>query len=474
MTLPGSSRGGPDRIYREFLARRRAGEALEFEEFCEQWPQLAEQLQLRHEQYELFRQHGQDLEALALEAPRSDPRGDRSFFHRWGAESRQTEPVRKSPPRLEAGARIGEFRLLERLGQGGMGEVWQAEQLCVGARVVALKFVLPERLNERLLGYFRREVRASGRLKHPNLVTIHDYHEAEGLAWIAMECVEGSFTLRDFLKSAPAGDEDLPELQREAALLVERVAQGMQAAHGVGVIHRDLKPANILIDPGGNPKVADFGLARIADEVSISAVHDFAGTANYASPEQFHPRHFELDHRTDIYSLGVILFELLTARRPLDGESYAELAAQVLRVDAPDPRLVRPAISPDLSLIVGKALQRNPALRYPTMSAFATDLRSFLAGEVLETRFLPALPSLEGAETAVLPRPSRLQSWGIDLPCLLHRRRSRLRIACPVFLRIGAGDRYFLIRVPGEGVENDFLPIGGVLKYSDGEELSGV
>jgi serine/threonine protein kinase/formylglycine-generating enzyme required for sulfatase activity len=287
---------------------------------------------------------------------------------------------------LVPGKVVGDFRLLALIGQGGMGQVWEAEQVSLGKRHVAVKFVRPERVTERQLELFAREARAGGRLHHPGIVTVHGYGQSDGLAWIAMEFVSGAWTLKDFLDEVTRASEVPAGYDRRAARIVAEIAEAMQTAHEAGVIHRDLKPQNVLIPAEGHPKVTDFGLARILDESALTQTGDFAGTYLYMSPEQVEARRAGVDHRTDVFSLGVVLYELLALRRPFEGDTIHQVAAQILSKDPPDPRTIRSKMPRDLAVIAGKALEKERDKRFQTMREFAADLRRFLADEPIHAR----------------------------------------------------------------------------------------
>jgi len=276
-------------------------------------------------------------------------------------------------PGLEAGKVIGDFRLVELIGQGGMGQVWEAEQVSLRRRV-AVKFVRPERVTEKQLDYFAREARAGGRLAHPGIVAVHGYGKDDGIAWIAMELVEGCWTLRDFLDDLAREDEVPEDYDEQVARFIAQLAEALQAAHTAGVIHRDLKPQNILIAPDEKPKVTDFGLARITDESGLSETGDFAGTYFYMSPEQVAAKRMGIDHRTDIFSLGVVMYEMLTLRRPFQGDTTHQVAQQIVLKDPPDMRVVRSKIPRDLAVICGKALEKDPDRRYGSIGALAEDI----------------------------------------------------------------------------------------------------
>jgi len=282
--------------------------------------------------------------------------------------------------RLEPGQRIGRFQLRSFISKGGMGQVWMALDQDL-QREVALKLVLPDRIRGRDLDQFLREARAGGRAQHRNIVTTLAYGTDDGLPWIAQELIEGSWTLKDFLEEQRKSEALAKTYYRDVAALVAQIADGIQVAHEAGVIHRDVKPANILINSDGVPKVADFGLARVADDSFHSVTGEFAGTWAYMSPEQVTAKRIGMDHRTDVFSLGVVLYELLALRRPFEGDTAAQIAERILFVDPPEATTVRSQCPAELALICAKALQKSPAARYETMAEFAADLRRHLANE---------------------------------------------------------------------------------------------
>ncbi len=290
-----------------------------------------------------------------------------------------------------AGRRLGDFTLLRRLGKGSQGEVYEARQESLG-RLVALK-LLSNRLafNEDGLQRFRREAEAGGRLNHVGLVTVHAVGTTDGVHWIAQELVPGGRTLADLFDEA----RRLPELPRDwptrMAELFARVAEALHAAHEAGVVHRDVKPFNILLSEDGQPKVADFGLALVQDELSLSHTGDLAGTPFYMSPEQVRGERSALDRRTDVFSLGATLYEALTLSRPFAGDRERLLAA-IVQDDPPDPRRLNPHVPRDLSVICLHAIEKLPARRYATAGALAADLRRHLDGDAILAR-PPRLPT---------------------------------------------------------------------------------
>ena len=275
-----------------------------------------------------------------------------------------------------AGRVLGGFRLVEELGRGGMGVVWEAEELALGRRV-ALKLVLDARLRAPgTLERFRREAEAAARLAHPAIVAVLSVGEADGLPYIAQELVPGGVTLADHLATLRETDELPPDHFRRTAETFLTLAEALAAAHAARVLHRDVKPGNVLLADGTRPKLADFGLARLEGAEALSITGTVLGTPHYASPEQTLGR--ELDARTDVFSLGATLYEALTLRRPFEGDRLEQVLRKVREEDPPDPRALRSKVPADLAVIARKALEKRPQDRYADMAAMADDLRRHL------------------------------------------------------------------------------------------------
>jgi Tol biopolymer transport system component len=274
------------------------------------------------------------------------------------------------------GTGLGHYRVLEKLGAGGMGEVYAAEDTTLGRRVALKRLPLEMAADPERLQRFQREARAIAALNHPNVVTIYSVEEADGVQFLTMELVEGK-TLGDLI---PEGGLPLEELLRLAVPLVDAVA----AAHQHGIVHRDLKPANVMLATDGRLKVLDFGLAKLKPEVgttdttclatpSLTRQHTIVGTVAYMSPEQAEGR--PVDQRSDIFSLGVVLYEMACGRRPFGGDTAVSLISAILK-DTP-ARLsdVKRSTPPSLDRIVTKALAKDPALRYQRARELLNDLQ---------------------------------------------------------------------------------------------------
>ena len=276
---------------------------------------------------------------------------------------------------------LGPYEILEELGRGGMGRVYAARQIGLG-RIVALKVMGDASRNADFELRFLREAQTAARLRHPNLVAVHDFGRADGQLYFSMDYIEGGDLARRL--------RGRPFAPWEAASLLRKVTLALAHAHAEGVLHRDLKPSNILLD-GDEPKLADFGLAtQLEAGGDLTAVTGVLGTPHYLAPEALREGSAALSVASDLYALGVVLFELLTGRTPFAGASPGALAALVENSEPPSPRLLAPAVPRDLETIVLKCLERDPARRYVSAVALAEDLRRFLDGEAIVARPLSA------------------------------------------------------------------------------------
>ena len=276
---------------------------------------------------------------------------------------------------------VGDFRLLKKLGNGGVGQVWEAEKLSLKS-LVALKILKPQFSFSALsLARFQREAEAGGRLNHDGIVKTFGVGESNGVHWIAQELVEEGRTLADHLAKARLQTELPVGWYRNTCELFAQIADAIHAAHQTGVIHRDIKPQNILITAENKPKIADFGLAQIHDDLQLSRTGEFLGTPFYMSPEQAMSKRVDLDHRTDIFSLGVTLYEALTLVRAFDGDTSQQVFQKILTEEPPAPQRLRSRIPTDLAVICGKCMEKGPERRYATMEQVADDLRRHLRHE---------------------------------------------------------------------------------------------
>ncbi len=209
-------------------------------------------------------------------------------------------------------------------------------------------------------------------------MAVYSVGEAAGHRYIAMELVEGRRTLRDLIDETGHAPELPAGHYRRVAELFAAVADALQVAHEAGVVHRDVKPRNILIAGDGRPRVADFGLAKIAAEESLTETGQIAGTYCYMSPEQAQAERMGVDYRTDVFSLGSTFYEVLTLTRPFEGDTSHQVLLKVVHHDPPDPRRIRSRVPGDLSVICMKAIEKRRDHRYQTMRALAADLRRHL------------------------------------------------------------------------------------------------
>jgi serine/threonine protein kinase/formylglycine-generating enzyme required for sulfatase activity len=368
-------------VFARFVAERGEDDAVDFETWCARQPDVAASPELAAR---LAKLHAASNARLgALEAPQGRDLSTTHFRPRERA--RGAKPSESPEGALRPGQHIGPFVLQSFIAQGGMGQVWVAldEKL---RRQIALKLVLPGRVDLRSVEFFAREARAGGRLAHPNIVTTLAHGSDGGLAWIAQELVEGSWTLKEFLDELRAADTVPKDHYSRVAEVVAQLADALEAAHAAGVIHRDVKPANVLIAPDDRPKLTDFGLARLSDESLLSMTGEVTGTYNYMSPEQVKGLGSAIDHRTDVFSLGIVLYELLTLRRPFDGDTTHQIAEKIINFDPPDAAKIRSQCPRDLAVICSKALEKDPVRRYQTMAEFAADLRRHLANEPIQAK----------------------------------------------------------------------------------------
>jgi WD40 repeat protein len=352
-----------DIIYAEYLARERSGERPVATEYRQRFPAFAE---------ELSRQIGLHRALETVDDDRDVEVGPSELSETSLFES----PA--DPPQFDVS-----YEILEEIGRGGMGVVYRARQVALN-RFVALKMVRAvDATNQELLARFRSEARAVASLRHPNIVQVYDFGEHDGLPFLAMELIEGG-TLAARLNGNPWP-------ARPAAALMIKLAEAVQFAHDHRVIHRDLKPANVLVasdQEGLDVKVTDFGLGKFfQDEISPhTQTGAFLGTPSYMAPEQAGGRTQDIGPATDIYSLGALLYELLTGRPPFCGSSPMEILQQLTASEPIPVHRLAPHTPRDLATICDKCLNVEIGRRYPSAAELRADLERYLAGVPVHAR----------------------------------------------------------------------------------------
>jgi predicted ATPase/tRNA A-37 threonylcarbamoyl transferase component Bud32 len=285
----------------------------------------------------------------------------------------------KSDWHLENGRQISHYRIIEPIGSGGMSEVYLADDERLG-RKVALKVLPREMLNDRIrLRRFQREANAVSALNHPNILTIFEFEQDNGVHFFASEFVNG-MTLRKRLDSGKLKVIETLEIAIQ-------IASALQAAHDAGVVHRDIKPENVMIRVDGYVKVLDFGLAKLTEKVTLGEADRtltqryslpgmIMGTVTYMSPEQ--ARGTRVDPRSDIFSLGIVLFEMLTGRPPFRGDTATDVLAEIIQTDPPPPGTINKQVPAELDDIVTRSLEKNPANRFQSTAELVSELKSVL------------------------------------------------------------------------------------------------
>jgi eukaryotic-like serine/threonine-protein kinase len=305
----------------------------------------------------------------------------------------------------------GRYRIQRKLGAGGMADVYLAEDQELGRRV-AIKILNGRHANDdQFIERFRREAKNAAALNHPNIVSIYDRGEAEDTYYIAMEFLDGR-TLKELIVSRGAAPINV------AIEYARQILSALRFAHRHGIVHRDIKPHNVLVDAEGRVKVTDFGIAR-AGTSQMTETGSIVGTAQYLSPEQ--ARGGEVDPRSDLYSLGVVLYELLTGKTPFDGDTPVEIAMKHLSNAPKPPSKLRPDVPPELDKVVLRALAKNPDERYQSADEMEVDLERVARGAPVSaatasTQILPAAPIAAADSTAATmiapPPPTRAR----DIP----------------------------------------------------------
>ena len=366
------SRDQIDRLAEDFLARYRRGErpsGNDIENYAQQFPEIGDQV-------------AEVIQVLLL-------------MENLGAESADADGNASIP----IPEKLGEYRIVRELGRGGMGVVYEAIQAELGRRV-ALK-VLPavSLLKSSQLERFRREAMAAARLHHTNIVPVFGVGVQDGVHYYAMQLIEGQsldYVLKDIRRqrsvggsketardggavtspTAISGNSNQQEFARAVARIGQQIADALEHAHSQGMLHRDVKPSNIILDQEGRAWLSDFGMALLDDSEPLTGSGDVVGTLRYMAPERFKG---QSDARSDVYSLGLTLYELLTAKSPVFDVDRAKLIHQVLNEVPPAPRTIDPTVPRDLETIVLKAICKEPAHRYSSAADLGDDLGRFLA-----------------------------------------------------------------------------------------------
>jgi eukaryotic-like serine/threonine-protein kinase len=354
MSEPTDREARIDAALAEFLAARDAGTPLDPTAFLARHPELAAEL-------------GSFLT-------------DDARMHRATDQPDNTVTLPQSPAAPLGRVRyFGDYELLEEIARGGMGVVYKARQVSLN-RTVALKMILAGRLaSEADVRRFQTEAEAAASLDHPNILPIYEVGKHEGQHYFSMKLVQGT-SLAQRLAESPR------TAVRGLVFILSQVARAVHFAHQRALLHRDLKPANVLIDHDGTPYVTDFGLAKkVGADSSLTQSGAVVGTPSYMSPEQAGGKG-GVTTAADVYSLGAILYAILTGRPPFQGDSVVETIRQVIDRDPPHPRTIDPAADRDLSVITLHCLQKEPAKRYPSAAALADDLDRWLRGEPIAAR----------------------------------------------------------------------------------------
>jgi len=279
----------------------------------------------------------------------------------------------------ESDRSFGDYELLGRVARGGMGVIYKARQICLN-RIVAVKMMLPGLLvSEAEASRFQNEAEVIANLRHPNIVAVHEVGAHDGQRYFSMDYVEG--------QSLAAVVRDHPLPARTAGRYVKVIAEAIHYAHQQGILHRDLKPSNVLLDKAGNPRITDFGLAkRLASDSRLTTTGTVLGTPSYMPPEQADGKSRRLGPASDVYSIGAILYELLTGRPPFQAATPLDTILLVINTEPIAPRMLNPKLSRDLETICLKCLEKDPRWRYQSAQDLADDLDRYLKREPIKAR----------------------------------------------------------------------------------------
>jgi serine/threonine protein kinase len=388
------------KVLEEYLAKLEHGAPPHPEELLAEHPDLTDQLQAYLASLDFLHKA-----ALSLHGP-----------------PRPESPRADDPDAAQFGC-LGDFRILREVGRGGMGVVYEAEQISLGRRVALKVLPFAATMDSRQLQRFQNEARAAASLEHPHIVPVYGVGCERGVHYYAMKFIDGQ-SLSELIQELKTAEERnhratentekkqntktysslgslctlwqrrSPDFYKSVAELGIQAAEALEHAHSLGIVHRDIKPANLMIEQAagstqqaaGRLWITDFGLARTAADAGLTMTGDVLGTLRYMSPEQALAKHGLVDHRTDVYSLGVTLYELLTGRPAVEGKDREEILNSITLDEPRSPRRLDSAIPRDLETIVLKAMEKNPADRYATAKELADDLRHYLEDRPIRAR----------------------------------------------------------------------------------------
>ena len=321
-------------------------------------------------------------------------------------EPAATVPARSTERASGVICKLGDYELLEEIARGGMGAVYRARQISLN-RLVAVKVLIgAEFANDTALKRFRHEAEAAASLNHPNIVSIYEVGEHDGQPYFSMELIEGR-SLAELAREKPVH-------ARQAAQWLKTIAEAVHFAHERGVLHRDLKPSNVLVDGLDLPHITDFGLAKRIAGADLTLSGQVLGTPSYMPPEQADPKRGQPTAASDVYSLGAVLYHLLTARPPFMAETLTQTLRLVSEAEAVSPRMLNPGVPRDLETICFKGLEKEPRRRYVSALELADELGRFLRDEPIRARAIGA--------------PARLLRWYRRKPALAVARSEERRV----------------------------------------------
>lgn len=376
------------------------------------------------------------------------------------------------------GRTLGNYKIVEEVGRGGMAVIYKAYQenldRFVAVKVLPLRYSRPDFIER-----FNREARAAARLSHPNILPIYDFGHEEGISYIVMKYVPTG-TLKDRMSG--------PMEPQEAARFVGQIAAALDHAHERGVLHRDVKPSNALLDEGDWILLADFGLAKLADDAQLTASGTGVGTPAYMSPEQ--GQGTEVDARTDVYSLGAVLYEMVTGDVPFKADTPMAVALKHITEPLPPPRKFRPDLSPEVEKVIVKAMAKERAARYQSAGEMALALLQALEGEQRPpVKDVPPAPPEEKTDTVECPafraqliitggQPPKQQAFTLERETYIGRRKDNDIVLNDILvsghhacISISGGEAILTDEGSRNGTYVNNKPVGGPFSLKDGDRI---